>query len=355
MAPKLPLASKYREYDGNAGLTSTGKAGETQLEPFRLAPIDGCDGPAFYAVAQRSDGVVSYTPERSIKSGKTFFVAAASPDRPPANNPGFDKPLGHELELVPPYRSGDPDGAGLADQGPAALQGQSAGERAGVVHPPRRNTQAGDGTSVTSRPPTPRAWRRSSRRRRTKRALNNNFSISGTMTLPLCHSDQGGKGRCARAMRRMSRRSVAAPAPSAVGNRMGLSLVNTGQSIGSSPVRTSAVGGSSPASSPGCTATGGSLGWRASPAWIATRSPEADASWTRPTSSRRAGCGARGAVPSAWRTDARNPDGPRGVAGGLDRRGSRLRHEMDAPLARQTPEGPSSAGDSRHPLRPSLG
>ena len=35
MAAKLPLASKYREYDGNAGLTSTGKAGETQLEPFR--------------------------------------------------------------------------------------------------------------------------------------------------------------------------------------------------------------------------------------------------------------------------------------------------------------------------------
>ena len=76
---------------------------------------------------------MSYTPERSIKSGKTFFVAAASPDRPPANNPGFDKPLGHELELVPPYQSGDPDGAGLADQGLAALQGQSAGERVSFI------------------------------------------------------------------------------------------------------------------------------------------------------------------------------------------------------------------------------
>ncbi|SRR5579883_563742 len=35
-APKLPFASKYREYDGNTGLTATIHAGETQLEPFRL-------------------------------------------------------------------------------------------------------------------------------------------------------------------------------------------------------------------------------------------------------------------------------------------------------------------------------
>ena len=35
-APKLPFASKYREYDGNTGLTATINAGETQLEPFRL-------------------------------------------------------------------------------------------------------------------------------------------------------------------------------------------------------------------------------------------------------------------------------------------------------------------------------
>jgi hypothetical protein len=36
VAPKLPFASKYREYDGNTGLTATINAGETQLEPFRL-------------------------------------------------------------------------------------------------------------------------------------------------------------------------------------------------------------------------------------------------------------------------------------------------------------------------------
>jgi hypothetical protein len=36
VAPTLPFASKYREYDGNTGLTSTINARETQLEPFRL-------------------------------------------------------------------------------------------------------------------------------------------------------------------------------------------------------------------------------------------------------------------------------------------------------------------------------
>lgn len=35
-AGKLPFASKYREYDGNTGLTATINARETQLEPFRL-------------------------------------------------------------------------------------------------------------------------------------------------------------------------------------------------------------------------------------------------------------------------------------------------------------------------------
>ena len=59
--------------------------------------------------------------------------------------------------------------------------------------------------------------------------------------------------------------------------------------------------GSSPASSPDCTAMGESLCWRASRAWIAIRSPEADASWTRPTRSRRAGA-APGAGPKPVET-----------------------------------------------------
>jgi hypothetical protein len=35
-APKLPFASRYRDYDGETGLTATIRAQPTQLEPFRL-------------------------------------------------------------------------------------------------------------------------------------------------------------------------------------------------------------------------------------------------------------------------------------------------------------------------------
>ena len=38
VAQKLPFASKYREFDGNTGLTATIRAEATQLEPFRLEP-----------------------------------------------------------------------------------------------------------------------------------------------------------------------------------------------------------------------------------------------------------------------------------------------------------------------------
>ncbi len=33
---KLPFAAKYRNYDGDTGLTATVEAGPTRLEPFRL-------------------------------------------------------------------------------------------------------------------------------------------------------------------------------------------------------------------------------------------------------------------------------------------------------------------------------
>jgi uncharacterized GH25 family protein len=54
-----------------------------------------------YLVAHTADRVVSYAPLRSVNSAKTFFVASKSLDRVPAANPGFDRVLGHPLELVP--------------------------------------------------------------------------------------------------------------------------------------------------------------------------------------------------------------------------------------------------------------
>jgi uncharacterized GH25 family protein len=70
------------------------------------------DQPGLYTIAQTSDAVVSYAPTRSIKSGKAYFVASKSMDNVPVNNPGFDKPLGHALELVPLTNPVTPMGPG---------------------------------------------------------------------------------------------------------------------------------------------------------------------------------------------------------------------------------------------------
>src|SRR5512135_1396475 len=164
------------------------------------------------------------------------------------------------------------------------------------------------------------------------------------MALPLRYADRGGKGPCRRPWREISDRFITVPAPTAVASPTGRSLANTARSTASSLVPTSAADGSSPVSSPDCTATGESRGWRGSRAWIGTPLPGADASWTKPTRSRRAGCGAREADRSGWRPNSRNPDGPGGVAEGRHRGGSCLRHEVDAPLASHAPKGPQTPG-----------
>jgi uncharacterized GH25 family protein len=70
--------------------------------------------PGLYMVAHTFDKVMSYAPVRAVKSAKTFFVASKSLDKVPANNPGFDRPLGHALELVPEANPVTPMGPGTA-------------------------------------------------------------------------------------------------------------------------------------------------------------------------------------------------------------------------------------------------
>jgi uncharacterized GH25 family protein len=68
--------------------------------------------PGLYLVAHRSDQVVSYAPTRSVKSAKTYFLASRSLDKVPDKSPGFDRPLGHALELVPQTSPVTPMGPG---------------------------------------------------------------------------------------------------------------------------------------------------------------------------------------------------------------------------------------------------
>ncbi len=104
IAGKLPLEGTTldvidpdgKRYDVKGRLVDTGYAPQEGFWTARFEPTR----PGLYTVAQRSDRVMSYAPERAIKGAKTYFVAAESLDRPSANNPGFDRPLGHDLELI---------------------------------------------------------------------------------------------------------------------------------------------------------------------------------------------------------------------------------------------------------------
>jgi uncharacterized GH25 family protein len=68
--------------------------------------------PGLYLVTHTADRVVHYAPVRSIKSAKTYFVVSKGLDNVPRDNPGFDKPLGHALELVPETNPVTPMGPG---------------------------------------------------------------------------------------------------------------------------------------------------------------------------------------------------------------------------------------------------
>ena len=85
--------------------------GLSEKEGYWTAPVR-TDAPGLYTVVQTSDKVVSYAPKRSIKSGKTFFVASKSLDKVSEDNPGFDRVYGHPLELVPVTNPVTPMGPG---------------------------------------------------------------------------------------------------------------------------------------------------------------------------------------------------------------------------------------------------
>jgi uncharacterized GH25 family protein len=69
--------------------------------------------PGLYTAAHTLDSVVNHgRPVRSIRSAKVCFVVSPTLDRVPRENPGFDKPLGHALEIVPVKNPVTPMGPG---------------------------------------------------------------------------------------------------------------------------------------------------------------------------------------------------------------------------------------------------
>ncbi len=81
--------------------------------------------PGLYSVAHSLDAVVNHgRAVRSVRSGKAFFVVSDSLDNVPFENPGFDRPLGHALELVPAKNPVTPMGPGEAITVRLLLDGQ---------------------------------------------------------------------------------------------------------------------------------------------------------------------------------------------------------------------------------------
>lgn len=71
------------------------------------------DKAGLYMVSHARDTIVNHGhPVRSVKSGKTFFIVNDSLSQIPSDLTGFDKPLGHALELVPTENPVAPLGPG---------------------------------------------------------------------------------------------------------------------------------------------------------------------------------------------------------------------------------------------------
>lgn len=103
------IAPDGRTYDVTDRLIDTGYAPKEGYWTTRFAAAR----PGLYLVAHSLDRVVNHgQPVRSIKSAKTLFVVSSSLDRVPEENPGFDRVLGHPLELVPTANPVTPMGPG---------------------------------------------------------------------------------------------------------------------------------------------------------------------------------------------------------------------------------------------------
>jgi uncharacterized GH25 family protein len=102
------IAPDGKRYDLKDKLVDVGYAPKEGYWTTRFT----CAQPGLYLVAQTSDKIVNYAPIRSIRSAKTYFVVTKSLDNVPKGNPGFDKALGHVLELVPETNPVTPMGPG---------------------------------------------------------------------------------------------------------------------------------------------------------------------------------------------------------------------------------------------------
>lgn len=123
----------------------------TELIDTGYAPDEGywsgkftATKPGLYLAEHTLDKVVNHgRAVRSIKSGKTFFVASDRLDEVSQDHPGYDRVLGHPLELVPMSNPVTPMGPGQKITVRLLHRGKSMGDTR-VSFVPRRQALAED-------------------------------------------------------------------------------------------------------------------------------------------------------------------------------------------------------------------
>src|SRR6185436_4135622 len=103
------VAPDGKRYDLRPDLTDLGYAPKEGFHTAKFAPAVA----GLYCAAQSSDGVVNHGKMvRSVRSAKVYFLASPSLDKVRSDWTGFDRPLGHALELVPQANPVAPMGPG---------------------------------------------------------------------------------------------------------------------------------------------------------------------------------------------------------------------------------------------------
>ncbi len=92
------FAPDGKKYDLKPSLIDLGYAPKEGFHTAKFVP----GAPGIYIAAQTFDKVVNHgKPIRAVRSAKTLFGVSDSLDKLPKEMPGFDKRLGHRIELVP--------------------------------------------------------------------------------------------------------------------------------------------------------------------------------------------------------------------------------------------------------------
>lgn len=105
------IAPDGKKFDLKPDALDLGYAPKEGFHTAKFAPAAA----GLYCAAQSSDAVVNHgKPVRSRRSAKAFFLVSPSLDKVRDDWTGYDRPLGHALELVPEANPVAPMGPGTA-------------------------------------------------------------------------------------------------------------------------------------------------------------------------------------------------------------------------------------------------